>query len=543
MPNKILIRCLARPAEILTAIVILLLAVFILQMIVLAIEMVLIVPAHQKQANDIQTEPNELTTQEKIGVAKKEFLSDGTMLFIYSDNKQVDGRSKFAIEIFDANSNLVWQGIKFPDSNNKQVWQSFDNTPLPFREFLEWNVGYQDKYYRTTERRFAVKPDFSESLNCIFYSDEKREVWQYSFTGRYFTGCTSAREIIGYIGLNGFVENKADVKPFDRLINWERQNENNQISPVVLWITDHYVCQVDIPNRKVDVILKTETSKITKYCIKDSPETRRRAQAEAATIKYRPAMDFVTEDNIHHLLLRNPEQKLNITMPKENPGKKMSIGFTATENDIFFRITTFEMPESQVHQTFQDYEEYTYDEIHCQINIYKLNQSGTLDILNHYEWTRPERKYKEYFEPVQISKPFVTAFSPPVYDWLWRNYSERIESYHHIDSIPLALIFGVIAESRPLNTPFNLFICIAIMGFTLWHGLARRTCWAKLIFWVILTGLLNLAGLLAYLALNHTPVIKCSNCGKKRGLETDNCSQCGSPLPVPQRKPTDLIMA
>jgi len=64
-----------------------------------------------------------------------------------------------------------------------------------------------------------------------------------------------------------------------------------------------------------------------------------------------------------------------------------------------------------------------------------------------------------------------------------------------------------------------------------------------LIFWVILAGLLNLAGVLTYLALNHTPVIKCPACGKKRGLEMDNCPQCGSPLPIPQRKPTDLIMA
>jgi len=80
------------------------------------------------------------------------------------------------------------------------------------------------------------------------------------------------------------------------------------------------------------------------------------------------------------------------------------------------------------------------------------------------------------------------------------------------------------------------------MAFALWHGWPRRTSWGKLILWLIIVGAFNLAGLLTYLALNHTPVIKCPACGKKRGLEMDNCSQCGSPLPIPQRKPTDLIM-
>ena len=82
-----------------------------------------------------------------------------------------------------------------------------------------------------------------------------------------------------------------------------------------------------------------------------------------------------------------------------------------------------------------------------------------------------------------------------------------------------------------------------MMAFALWHGWARRTSWVKLILWLIIVGAFNLAGLLTYLALNHTPVIKCPACGKKRGLEMNNCSQCGRPLPIPQRKPTDLIMA
>ena len=544
MPTKIIIRYLAKPAEILTALVILLLLVFIVQIIALSIEEVLTVPTPREQATKIQNEPNELTTQEKINSSSKKFLPDGTMLLVYSVNKQ-DDRNKLATEIFDANSNLIWQGIKFPDSNNKQVWQSFDNTPLPFSEFLEWNGNYGDEKrgYQEIKRHMVIEPAFSESLNAIFNTDDNgREIWRYSFSKGYFTGYTSAHEIIGYIGLNGFVKNKAEMKSFGRLIHWDRQTGNKQLSPPALWITDHYVCLVDIQNRKVAVVLKTETSKIKKYYIRNYPDPRGRDQSETSTIKYRPAMDFVTEDNIHHLILSEPEQKLDVILPNAEPNKQTNVAFTATENDVFFLITNFNKSAFSTPKRFSGYEEYTTKELHAQINLYKLNKSGTLDNINHYEWTRPGGKWKQPTAPVSKYKPYITALSPPPYDWLWRSHDEYISDYYYLDSIPLAAIFGIITESRPLNMPFNLLISMAIMCFTLWHTLPRRTSWAKLIFWVILAGLLNLAGLLIYLALNHTPAIKCPACGKKRGLEMDNCSQCGCPLPVPQRKPTDLIM-
>jgi hypothetical protein len=545
MPNKLLIRYLARPAEILTALVILLLLVFLLQMIARGIEEVLTVRTSREQATDIQNKPKELTTQEKINYSRKQFLPDGTMLFVYSVSRQ-DDENKLDTEIFDANSNLIWQGVKFNDANNNQVWQGLNNMPLPFKEYLAWNGGYEDRGrgYREIKKHLVIEPDFSESLNYIFNRDGNgREIWQYSFSKEYFTGYTSEHEIIGYFGLNGFVKNKAEVRPFGRLIHWDRQTEDKQLSPPVLWVTDHYVCQVDIPNRIVDVIFKTETSKITKYYVRNTTEFRGRAQVAASTIKYRPAMDFVTEDNIHHLFLREPAQALDVTLPKEQPGMITSTAFTATENDVFFIITKFNKTGFVTPKRFSGYDEYTNKELHVQIDLYKLNQNGTLDNVNHYEWTRPGGTWKQSTAPVSKYKPYVTAFSPPPYDWAWHRYYVEISNYYNDYSIPLAATTGIVRESRPLNTPFNLLISIAIMGFTLWHGLVRRTSWAKLIFWVILTGLLNLAGLLTYLALNHTPAIKCPACGKKRGLEMDNCVHCGSPLPIPQRKPTDLIMA
>ncbi|MGB2808367.1 MAG: hypothetical protein WBC22_11530, partial [Sedimentisphaerales bacterium] len=83
---------------------------------------------------------------------------------------------------------------------------------------------------------------------------------------------------------------------------------------------------------------------------------------------------------------------------------------------------------------------------------------------------------------------------------------------------------------------------LAMVGFAFWHGRPRQTSWGKLIFWLLFILAFNLAGLLTYFAFNHTPIIKCSSCGKSRGLGQVNCVRCGTELPAPQRGKLDLIL-
>jgi DNA-directed RNA polymerase subunit RPC12/RpoP len=47
--------------------------------------------------------------------------------------------------------------------------------------------------------------------------------------------------------------------------------------------------------------------------------------------------------------------------------------------------------------------------------------------------------------------------------------------------------------------------------------------------------------LLTYLALNHTTVIKCPICGRRRGLKRVDCIRCGAKLPAPEQREVDLI--
>ena len=91
----------------------------------------------------------------------------------------------------------------------------------------------------------------------------------------------------------------------------------------------------------------------------------------------------------------------------------------------------------------------------------------------------------------------------------------------------------------PLNGPVNWAISALMMGFVLWHGLPRRTSYAKFVFWLVFVGLFNLAGLLTYLALNYTAVVRCPACGRRRGLEQSICIRCNAPLPAPKPREFD----
>jgi len=539
MHPKLLNKCFAKPAEIFTTLLILLLSVFIVQMVALGIEMVITIHRTNEWTTHIPNEPKELTIQEKINRSDKECLPDGTILLVYNNYNRTKGGT--VTQIYDVNNNLIWEGTMTYDENNKQIWKGINDAPMPSKGYLRWNSNYEDRGYQSAEWFQKIKPDFSETL--AFKSNSDKEVWRYDFYEGCFTGYTYDREIIGYIGLNGFVKNKAEIKPFGKLMLWNhpRQIEDEQqpTSPVIL-ITNNQVCLLNMANRKVDVVLNTEGSRIKKSCLGDLSTY---VPVKTSTIKYRPVMDFVTEDDIHHLLLREPEQALNVSLPKDCLGKIEDIAFTATENDIFFKITITDESLSSTHRReYRWFEEYNSKEHNKWIGLYKVNQNNSLELVNRYEWTSPAIKRKDSMEPRQKSKPFVTAFSPPPYDWLWRRYNEYISNYYYADSIPMVAIVEIIKESRPLNMPFNLIISLAIMGFTLWHGWARRTSWLKLVFWIVFTGLFGLAGMLTYWALNHTPVIKCPLCGKSRGLERSNCVRCGLKLPRPERRKLDLIL-
>jgi hypothetical protein len=101
----------------------------------------------------------------------------------------------------------------------------------------------------------------------------------------------------------------------------------------------------------------------------------------------------------------------------------------------------------------------------------------------------------------------------------------------------------MIMDIRPYGGVLNRILSALMMGFAFLHGWPRRTSWAKFVFWLVFVGTFNLAGLLTYLALNHTVVVKCPVCGKRRGLAQVDCVRCQAELPAPERGKLDLIFS
>lgn len=132
---------------------------------------------------------------------------------------------------------------------------------------------------------------------------------------------------------------------------------------------------------------------------------------------------------------------------------------------------------------------------------------------------------------------YFTAASPPIFYGGYKIMERVPKSIEEIfPNDKEGLVRGyveLITNSYPRNLTASIALSVVMMLLTLWHGWSRKNNRLSLALWVILVGLFNVAGLLTYLALNHTTLIKCPACGKRRNLEKPNCIHCRAELPLP----------
>ncbi len=180
--------------------------------------------------------------------------------------------------------------------------------------------------------------------------------------------------------------------------------------------------------------------------------------------------------------------------------------------------------------------------------LYKVDNQGGLELLNRYDWTRPPPSgpvVRARDSRIAVQRG-VSQFSPPLYDvaahLLSREFWLRAYQYQNMGDFFYSFV-RMIMDIRPYDGVISRVLSALMMGFVLWHGWPRRTSWTKFVFWLVFVGALNIAGLLTYLALNHTVVIKCPVCGKRRGLAQVDCARCQAELPAPEQGKLDLIFS
>ncbi len=536
----------ATSAKIFMTVLIVLIAVSILQGIILEIERTF---AQAKQRPATTKPEAELTQEEKrlerIRNSAKEFLPDGTIHLIYKLGR-TPGRmdESETTQIYDANDNLLWEG----PGNKKR----------PYEYLLFWAKrirGNRDGFTQQKMKQIQmITPGFSRYLEIPVGSDDKTEqIWRYHPGAQYFKGYNTNGEKIGYAGSTGFTDSKSKAKPLGKFSLFTAWCPQDASSPTLLWQTQRRIYQINFEKQHVELIFESteadiEVERTSLHAWRDVKpgETHYRYNK-----KYRPLLLCITKDGKHHLVIRNPVRKLTITVP--NDWRSNLVRFTATKQGIFARHPGNDaLPPKDIADSLELlnkwFQQLRGKPRNLWIELYKVDNQGGLELLNRYDWTvpAPSMSVVRARDPRPVVQHGVSQFSPPLYDFVVRLLGRKFWSWAYSSRNMGDFIYSLvrmIMDIQPYGGVINRVLSALMMVFVLWHGWPRRTSWAKFVFWLVFVGAFNIAGLLTYLALNHTAIIKCPVCGKRRGLARVDCVRCQAELPAPERGKLDLIFS
>jgi len=522
----------AKPAKVFMTALIILIAVSILQGICIEIEQTY---ARKKQFATEEKSEAELSQEDKrqdrIRRSAKEFLPDGTIHLI-DRVEHISGRMD-KVQIYDVNDNLIWEG------------QS-DKKPYEYLSWAEELRRYGNVFSRQDMKRTqAITPGFSRYIEIpVGLEGTNKQIWRYYPGAQYFKGYGIKGREIGYIGSNGFKESKSEVKAFGNFRQFTAWCPVDSYNPMLLLQTQKSLYQIDFEKQDVELIFKSSDTDIRLISLHAWKSLSPDSEDYIDHQKYRPLIHILTNDGKHHVILREPKEQFSFDLRRPS--------FSATKQAIFVRKYGSDMPPVPDINSSEKVIEKWAKELRTKtwkkwIELYKVNNNGKLELINRYDYTSSpisgfESKERDPRPPVHR---YVSQFSPGLYDFI-TYFSARFRSrsylYQNRGTLSNDLLVGI-QGLRSYSGIINRISSLLIIGFVFWHGWPRRTSWAKFIFWLIFVGLFNIAGLLTYLALNHTAVIKCPACGKRRGLAQVDCVRCREQLPAPERGKLDLIFS
>ena len=531
--NKLLY--ISTPAKVFMTTLIILILLSIIQGISIGIEKTSI---HLKKRSFQTKSEKKLTQEEKridrIRSSAKEFIPDGTIHLICRLEHLSDGID--LEQIYDANDNLLWEG---PSDKRPYEYLSWAKHLRRYRE------GFTKSQMKDTQ---MITTDFSRNVRIPVQSDNKTEqIWRYLPGKQYFKGYNASGEKIGYVGSNGFTDLKSKVKPFGEFGLFTAWCPQDASSPTLLWQTQRRIYQINFEKQEVETIFKSTDADIEfeRTSLHAWRDLKPGEKEYVDPNKYRPLIHYQTGDGKLHLILREPKQQFSLSVPRAS--------VTATKQDIYARsVGSDSFPPEDIIKSQGLYnkwlKEHSGKPRNLWTELYKVDNQGNLELINRYDWIVPPTS--SYVTNARDARPIVhrsvSQFSPPLYDLimrlLGRKFLRSIFAYENRGDFVYGLA-QMILEIRPYKGVINRVLSAFMMVFVFWHGWPRRTSWARFVFWLVFAGLFNIAGLLTYLALNHTAVIKCPVCSKRRGLAQLDCVRCKAQLPYPERGKLDLIFS
>jgi len=494
----------ASSSKVIMTIIVFLFAVHILQIITIELSSEIYRMLTKTKPDRAAAEPTkQLSDTEKelrrIHYSVKNFLPDGTIHLTYSLGRtpgRFDEPGK--VQIYDVNDVLIWQG---PESENPYEYLSWsDQRFRPYRY-------YGDLTERRMNELQMITPEFSQVIEIpVLAQDETVQVWRYLPAGDLFMGCRLDGSIIGFLSSTGFTRSKSEARPFGRFKFQSSWHSTGALEPTVLWQTRRRLYEINFHKRQVLLVFESPQTNIKTVMLRDSRPIEDPQKPKKLYQKYRPTIRIFL---IHY------------------------------DSEIRPHKAHFKS-HKLYKQLLSKYEGKSYKQW---VELYKVDNQANLHLLNRYEWNVPSdflpRRRKSFRLHVQHA---ATAFSSPLYDLAWFVLGPEFFYQRSRGNDFVSGSIQMISELRPVNSLWNWSLGLAMVGFAFWHGRPRQTSRGKLIFWLAFTLVFNLAGLLTYLALNHTTIIKCPVCGRRRGLIQVNCVRCGAEVPKPERRKTDLIL-
>ena len=321
----------ATSSKVIMTIIVFLFAVHILQAITveLSSEIYRMLTKRQRDLAAAESEERLSETEKKmrrIHRSGKNFLPDGTIHLTYRQERtpgRFDEPDK--IQIHDANGVLIWQG---PESENPYEYISWSDQR--FRSYAIYREHFNERQMKDLQ---MITPEFSRVLEIpVLAQDGSVQVWRYLPGSDLFMGYRSDRSIIGFLGSTGFAHSKSEAKSFGRFKFQSYWYPEGAIEPTVLWQTSRRLYEINFHKQQVRLVFESPKADIKSVELRNCRPIDTQIQKEHK-IKYRPTIRIVTEDGKHHLIIKNPEQKITVTFPDEKWSSNLN--FTATKKGMF----------------------------------------------------------------------------------------------------------------------------------------------------------------------------------------------------------------
>ncbi len=489
-------------------------------------------PAPSKEPKQ-ELNPEQARTQRITG-AKKEFLPDGTLHLVtqIGENRWQALRGPYPFDapagqeqVYDVNDRLLWDGPAKEQPYDYLSWAQDTRRDSLTHERMR-------NLQQLAEPRILEIP--------VATQEQLREQWRYVPWDDCFVGYSLEGGRVGYLSAAGLTDSRADVRPFGRFQSCQVWWPRDSHSPTVLWQTERYIYEINFASRQAERIPENPQGTIEYVAMNPSYRFR---QADSETmVRTRPLLHCRTSDEVHHLILKDPDQTITIATPPEWQQWYVNhCEFAATKESVFLRRTWLEYPAPAARGNPDWWTGFRRTPKNQSVELYRVDETGGLNLVNRYSWTLPgDPGAIRYVESRSNVKRFVTAFSPPLADLLWlpfpAGFWQNLAQYDFVREL-----IQVVEEMRPHYSVWSWLVTAAMLALTFWHGRPRRASWDRLAFWLVFVALLNLAGFLVYWALNHTPTMACPACGKRRGLSRTDCVHCRAPLPTPEHGKLDLI--